>query len=371
MESLKNSDVRVNNRKRVVDTIFREGSVTKQDLAARLDISLATVTFLLKELTENGLITKGEVLGSTGGRKPVCVAPVYEARYAVGMEISMHELRIVLVDLGANVVAKEAVLLDISYTKEYWIKVNGILNEFISRNVEDVWKLLEVGIALQISMQDGAAIIKREVAKDSRIDLAMAAASFERPVRFQNSAKLAAIAQIWSLNDWDNFTFLSLGTYVGGAIVYNSAIVDFFGRNSEFGSIVVENGKMRKKIADYCTTKALCEKAGVLKPEEIFAGIAEGNEKYRELWEEYLDILSVFLHNLYSIFGWKIVIGGSMSPYLEEYRSEIEKRFKDLTDYDEQPVSYFKISDLGKFGAAVGAALHPIDEFLEFGYYKL
>ena len=85
MESTKNSDVRANNRKRVVNTLFREGPMTKQELALRLDISLPTVTLLLKEITEKGLVTKGEVLSSTGGRKPVCITPVEILHQSLGI----------------------------------------------------------------------------------------------------------------------------------------------------------------------------------------------------------------------------------------------------------------------------------------------
>lgn len=369
MESTKNSDVRINNRKRVVNTLFRGGPLTKQDLALKLDISLPTVTLLLKELTNKGLIEKGDILQSTGGRKPVCIAPVYNAKYAIGAEVSMYEFRLVLVDLGANVLARESHPLGIQNTEQYWQQLNTILMDFIDCNVEEKDKLLDVGITLQVSIQDGAIIPKKNLPSRCIVDLNMAASCFSIPIKFYNSAKAAAIAQVWSLNDRENFTFVSLGSYIGGAMIYDGVIMDFMGANGEFGRIVIAD--RQRKMDDCCTANSLCERAGVERLSEVFEQIELGNESISKIWDEYLDILSVFLHNLYSIFGWKIVLGGSMSPYLDRYQDRIKQRLFALSDFEEDETMFFEVSDLGKFGAAVGAALLPTDEFLEFGYDEL
>lgn len=369
METIKNSDVRVSNRKRVVNTLFREGTMTKQELALKLDISLATVTFLLKELSQKGLITKGEVLSSTGGRKPIRIAPVYNAKYAIGAEVSMHELRIVLVDLGANVIVSEDYPLGLRNTGEYWEKLNAILMDFINRNIKDREKLLDIGITLQLPMHNGEIILKEDIKEQCNID--EASEYFELPVKFYNSAKVAAIAQVWALNDRENFIFFTLGSYIGGAMIYDSVIIDFSGKNGEFGDIVIAPKDKQQTINDFCTTRVLCERAGVQGLKEFFEQIKNCDKKCCELWEEYLEILSLFLHNLYKVFGWKIVIGGSMSPYLEQYYDIIENRLKELAGYNKDFISYIKVSDLGKFGAAIGAALLPIDTFLDFGYDEL
>jgi predicted NBD/HSP70 family sugar kinase len=373
MESTKNSDVRINNRKRVVNSLFRGGAVTKQELSSKLEISLATLTLLLNELTEKGLVTKGEVLGSTGGRKPVRMAPVYDAKFAIGVEISAHELRIVMVNLGANIVASEVYPQGIKNESQYWEKVNTILMDFIERNIKDKNKLLDVGIALQVQMKDGCIVEKNNLLPQYRIDLDEAAKSFNIPVTFVNSAKIAAIAQIWSLNDWEDFAFVSLGTSVGGAIVYQSNIVGFNGCGGDFGSVIVQSkgeGSV-KKLSDYCTTHAFCEKAEANGMEEFYEMVENGNTKAVQIWNESLDVLINFLYNLYSILGWKIVIGGALSPYIEKNLELIENRLIKMSEYEDGRIPEIRVSDLGAFGAAVGAALRSIDEFLEFGYNNL
>lgn len=369
MESTKNSDVRANNRKRVVNTLFREGPMTKQELALRLDISLPTVTLLLKEITEKGLVTKGEVLSSTGGRKPVCITPVYDIKYSIGAEITMHEIRLVMIDLGSNIVVKESYPYGLERSREYWEKINCVLMDFMDKNIKDRDKLLDIGITLQIPMKDGAAMWKKDTPQEQRVDLELAESCFELPVKFRNSAKMAAIAQIWALNDRENFVFVSLGSYVGGGIVYNSVIMGFSELNGQFGSLMM--GPEHKKLEEVCTAKSICQRAGVASVDELMKGIEEGNIRFQKIWEEYLDTLSIMFYNLHCIFGWKIVIGGSMSPYLAGSKEKLEYQISRMNDLEEEDASYIHISDLGAYGAAVGAAMLPIDEFLEFGYNEL
>ncbi|MFV0362038.1 MAG: ROK family protein [Suipraeoptans sp.] len=365
METTKNSDVRINNRKRVLNTLFREGGMTKHELAVKLEISPPTITLLLKELMDRGLISKGEVLGSTGGRKPISMTPVYDLKYSIGIEISSHEIRLVLVDLGANVLHQERYPYGIQESKEYWGKVSEILDEFILSNKIDDSKLLGIGISLQPSNGNTG---KNKQEHISHLDMGMIHESFNYHVKIHSSAKMAAIAQIWNLNDRDNFVFVSLGSYVAGAMVYKNEIIDFDNENGEFGK-VLSSVTDSKKISDYCIMQALCERGGVKDISNFFERIEE--PKIKKLWDEYLDVLCTLLYNLYCIFGWKIVIGGSMSPYLEQYKSNISNKLNELCGNESDESGYIDISDLGEFGAAVGTALLPVDKFLESGFDEI
>lgn len=371
MKTTTTMDVRINNRKRIINTLFRNGAMTKQDIANKLEISPPTVTVLLKDLREKGLIKKGQVMQSTGGRKPVCIAPIYNAKYAVGIEISSHELRIAVVDLGANIVAAKNYPFEVNNTKECWTDVNRLLMDIIDENIESRDKLLGVGIAFQTTVSKGRIIGKKNMPEQYQINLEMAASCFNVPVRFLSSGKVSAIAQIWALNDWDNFVFISLGSNISGTFVYNSNVMDFDGHGGDLGNIFLKYKDQKINASEACSVKALFEKAKVNSLIEFFDKIDKKDKEYVPYWEEYLDILSVLIHNLYCISGWKIVIGGSMSPYIEKYKEEVFQRLYELSDYQDLTIPTIRVSDLGEFCAAVGAALLPIDEFLKFGYDQL
>ena len=106
--------------------------------------------------------------------------------------------------------------------------------------------------------------------------------------------------------------------------------------------------------------------------DELMKGIEEGNIRFQKIWEEYLDTLSImFYKSTLHIWLEKLSLGGSMSPYLAGSKEKLEYQISRMNDLEEEDASYIHISDLGAYGAAVGAAMLPIDEFLEFGYNEL
>ena len=63
------------------------------------------------------------------------------------------------------------------------------------------------------------------------------------------------------------------------------------------------------------------------------------------------------------VYDMDIVIGGSMSKYLDKYRDEIEKRvFKDYNLFSVNKKLIF--SHNGEYAAAIGAAAVEIEKFI-------
>lgn len=371
MESKKNSDIRIYNRKRVVGTLFRERPMTKQELALRHEISLPTLNVILKDLKEKGLITKGERLESTGGRKPICITPVYDIKYAVGLEISKQEIHIVLVNLGGKIISKESHPFGIEVTKEYWLKVNKILSEFIENNMVEQEKLLGIGISLEVPENNGVFNWMNDNGEFITLELKEIYSCFDKPVTVHYGPKMAAIAQAWALYDRDDFVFLSIGSYIAGAMIYNENVVGFSDTNGQFGKLLVTSSESGKKVEDYCTIKAICTKSNCSNLHEFYTALESNEKNISNVFEDLLDKLAGLIYNLHCIFGWKIVIGGEMSEFLQQYSEQLEHKIFMLNSLEKEASVSVMFSNLGTYGAAVGSALIQIDEFLEFGYESL
>ena len=365
IQTTKNSDVRSANRKRVSNLLFRQGQMTKQELALKLNMSLPTVSTILKELSDAGLVTTGKTLDSTGGRKAVCHQPVYEAKYSVGAEASLHGIRLILLDLGVHVAAEEYFPLEQENTRAYWEKVDSMIERFCQTHVDQKEKILDMGITLEIPMRDGQVIAKKGQTADEIMNLDLARSCLHMNVKFRNSTKMAAVAQIWALGSNNNFVFVSLGNHVRGALIHQGNVMDFANTNGEFADIVTHGGSPGR-LDDILSAENLCRKAQVPDLDTFFQWVQEGRAAH--VWEAYLNELSIFLHALRCIFGWDIVLGGSLSPYLEKYRDLLEARMEAYNTFAEQSQSRLLFSRLGGRGAAVGAALLPIDAFMEQGF---
>jgi N-acetylglucosamine repressor len=98
--------IREINQSIVLNTIRHYGELSRTDIAAQTNLSLATVSGITAELIEAGLIYEKTSGISTGGRRPVLLALNARAGYAVGIKLTESAATAVLTDLNATIVAR-------------------------------------------------------------------------------------------------------------------------------------------------------------------------------------------------------------------------------------------------------------------------
>jgi len=373
-----NRDVRITNGKIVTNFIFQNEPMTKQDIASKLGISIPTVTTILNNLEKFGLIAKGDKQKSTGGRPAYSIMPIYSAAYSIGIFITPKHIRICLTDLAPSIVEKAIYDVQLENTKEYWQQVYECFVKFKKDYQVDENKLLGVGFALSIvpskfeSAEAGAITVFNG---DSyiKIDTGLITEVFsDYSITINNEAKMAALAQAWSSPEFEQFTYLSLNYNVAGAMVSNRKVTDFEKQNAEFGHVIIShNGKkcvcgMDGCFDAYCSAHALQQTAG-MPLQDFFEHVKNGDQRCLEIWDEYLEYLTIMLSNLRVVFDTTIVIGGIMSMYLTDYQNELYRRLNYLHRHhgeDEFDASSLFISELGEYGAAMGAGLIFNDHYL-------
>ncbi|MCI8896036.1 MAG: ROK family transcriptional regulator [Lachnospiraceae bacterium] len=366
MEAKTNSDVRSNNRKRLVNLLFMQGEMTKQEMVGRLDMSLATVNYLVRELTERGLLTAGTAKDSTGGRKPVCICPVYDARFSIGVEAASDELHLVLLDLGGHILAKETVPMKQENTCVYWQQVGKRIRAFGEEHKIDKEKLLDVGITLGVTMQDERLVERKYGYPGFAMDLAAAREGLSMPVHFRNSTKMAAVAHCWQGTRQGSFLYVNLGQKLSAAFVHEGNVLDFAGLNGELGCMLAAGEPKVRYLDEILSRETICQRTGSRNLAEFFGRLKAQEPESCAYWETYLGDLSAFLYNLYCMLGWRIVIGGSSSPYLAEYLPAVEEQIRRHYPFEGPEDRILSTSVLGEYGAAVGAAMLPVDQYLEF-----
>ncbi len=365
-----NIDVRVSNRKNIVLTLYRQGMMTKQELASTLELSLPTVSVILKELTDAGLVAPGGSLESSGGRRPTLNKLVLDARYAVGIGITRHHIRLVLVNLGLEIKASFRERIDFADTPEYWAHVHQLTEDFVRDNALDRSLLLGVGVSLPGVLQPDRTVLDFAPSLGVHgLDLHKLFDLFSCDVVVANDAKLAGLAQVWRYGE-SGGVFLLLNKGVGGAIINAKKLVSG-SRSGEFGHMtIVENGRLcdcgrRGCLETYCSSAAITESSG-LELEDFFAALEAGDQNCRRIWDEYLNYLSLGVSNLRVIFDDDVIIGGEMSQYIRRYGGEqLTALLRSRNPFGNDEVRYLRISDYGEYDAVVGAAILQIDKFLE------
>ncbi len=364
-----NRDVRISNRKNIVNTLFRNGPMTKQQLADALGLSLPTISIILKDLREKGLVGTGEKQESSGGRPASKLTLLPDARFSVGIGISGETVRLALVNLGPKIVAQEEHALHHEESLAFWEEVHRLTELFIDKYVADRSLILGTGIALNTPM-----VLDSMVTPDAILTLKgdwsvqNLRSIFGPETLVCNTSKMAGNAQAWGSGDFSDFAYLLIGRGVGGAIIADRQIIAGASKNAEFGHIVLNDEGpqcscgQRGCFGRYCSSMALMEESGLSIP-DFFEKLKLGNKRCKEIWATYLKYLSMGINNIRLILDTDIVIGGEMSVYIADYEDELKALLAQRNPFGDGG-SYLHIGRFGEYDSAFGAALTHIDRFL-------
>jgi predicted NBD/HSP70 family sugar kinase len=97
--------MRVINRSKILETIRTVGMISRIDLARASGLSQALITGLTADLIKDGLIIEKQSGKYKGGRRPMLLALNPEGAFVVGVNLSMSEISVVIVNFEGTVVA--------------------------------------------------------------------------------------------------------------------------------------------------------------------------------------------------------------------------------------------------------------------------
>src|SRR5436190_2001207 len=107
--------LRDGNRARLVDALRRAGTASRADLARATGLSRSTVSSLVADLQERGVVTERGDDRSRAGRPGVLLALDPSAGAAVGVDFGHSHLRVAVADLSSTVLAERLEALDVDH----------------------------------------------------------------------------------------------------------------------------------------------------------------------------------------------------------------------------------------------------------------
>jgi predicted NBD/HSP70 family sugar kinase len=100
--------IREINASLVLSRLHAEPLLSRTDLARRTGLSMPTVSEIVADLLDSGIVEEREIGRSAGGRRPVLLALRPDAGYVVGIKLTETRVIAVLTDLGATIVARRS-----------------------------------------------------------------------------------------------------------------------------------------------------------------------------------------------------------------------------------------------------------------------
>jgi predicted NBD/HSP70 family sugar kinase len=381
-----NIDVKRLNRNRVFRYINRHERLSKPELAQALGMSSPTVLFITNELIEKGVVREEGVFESTGGRKAKALSPIHDARFALGLDITLNHISIVLTNLSGETLEHVRMQKKFENSEQYRHFLLESLLIFNHNTSVPAEKLLGLGISLPgiINIQQ-----KRLTYSHILNIFDIPCDEFSRdipfPVAFTNDANAAALAELHNRQDFDHALYLSLSNSVGGALIFRKApylgeqrdtgawqndnlfMGDNF-KSSEVGHMsLIPGGAQcycgKKGCFDaYCNAKILARHAGG-KLERFFEELAAGNPAFQVEWETYLDHLATQINSLRMLLDCKVIVGGYVGGFIEPYLGDLRRRLRELDTFGGDG-AYVEACAYRLEASALGAALLHIEAYI-------
>lgn len=153
------SSLREANASRVVETIRHFGSITQVELAAATGLSQATVSNIVKSLSQSGIVETANTIRS--GRRAQAVQLARRTGLVAGVHIGRRELRVEITDLGFETQTAKSLPLSVDHRPDTTLDRAILLtNEMVESAGAKLSELQSLGVA--ITGWDGQTVNPRQ-----------------------------------------------------------------------------------------------------------------------------------------------------------------------------------------------------------------
>src|SRR3954464_6196170 len=241
--SLARGDPRTANLARILDVLRVDGPLARNDIVHRAALSRATVSSLLTELLDRGLVREAVDSRrlSSGGRPPALVDIEPSAAAAVGVDIGRTHVRVVVADLGLQVLAEDIEHVDVPDHPEETLKlVTALTDRLLKESGIERSDLIGIGVGLPgpVDRASGrlgsATILPGWVGRAPRDELEK---RLRARVLVENDANLGALAEglLGAGRGSDVMAYVKVAAGVGAGLVVGGRL--FRGASGAAGEI--------------------------------------------------------------------------------------------------------------------------------------
>ncbi len=244
------TSLREANQRRVIQAVREAGAPSQADIARSTGLSRATVSNIVRELTAGGLLVVTAT--SAGGRRARAVSLAPGGGLAIGVDFGHSHLRVAVGNLAREVVAEEAMPLDVgSSAADGLAAAERLMDRLLAEAGATRADVLGIGLGVPgpvdtVSDTMGSSTILPGWAGIRAADEARR--RLGRPVHVDNDANLGALAEVtWGAAcGHTDAAYIKIGSGVGAGIVIGGRVYRGPGGTAgELGHLTLnENGPM-------------------------------------------------------------------------------------------------------------------------------
>ncbi len=233
------TDLRDGNRASVLRVIAQRQPIARNEIAAALRLSTATVTSITRELITGGIVEIVEQAPSRGGRPALRLGLVPTAASAVGVKVASDHVVAVRLDLDGQVV--DELETPFSPDARSLATLGELLRDF-ERNWDGGGVTLGVGVGVPGIVRANGVVTSPMLGFDELHFGELLAHELALPVLVDNDVNTLSVAErlYGRGRDLESFATLTLGRGIGLGLVLHGSLYRGLGGAGEFGHIVVD-----------------------------------------------------------------------------------------------------------------------------------
>ncbi len=231
----------------ILNLIRQEGSISRAEIAKRTQLSRSTVSNIITELLEQGVVAEAGTGPSRVGRRPIMVNFNYQAGYVVGVDLGANHLLTLLTDLEGRILAESDQQVSVASGPDVVLPaIISAVFDIVREAGVDMERVIGVGMGVPGPMDNkrGALIMPPIMPGWHNFDIrAELEAHIKKPLYVENDANLGAIGERWrgAGVGYDHLAYIKVGTGIGCGLVFDGQIYrGFAGSAGEIGHMSIE-----------------------------------------------------------------------------------------------------------------------------------
>lgn len=364
------------NKSIILNKIRTSEPISRAQIAKESSLTPPTVSSIVKELIEQGLVRESVLGHSSGGRKPTLLHINTEAFYVIGVDAGPETIECVLTDLTGEILQRTSGRLTKPIIKEQFIAV-------LKNTISDIWnsaevsrdKIIGIGVAMHgvVDIETGTSLIAPILGlKDTPIK-ELLEEDFNVEVKVENDARAMALGESWfgGHGSANSMIAVNIGRGVGAGIVMDGKLYHGAqGIAGEFGHMTIDiNGETcecgnRGCLQTFISGEGIAKRAEKqlighkekLTGKGVFDLAEQGNQTCINLLEETGHVIGIGLTNLIHLINpSEIVLGGGVMKSEKFLMPAILETIQQRVLTDEAKQTQVTITKLGTEATLLGA----------------
>ena len=365
-------DVRRANRASLLTDLFHGGRQSRQQLGDTTALSQASVSNLVGEMIDEGLVEEAGLVGSDGGRPRALLRVAPGFGYVVGADVGETRVSVELYDLAMSRLAVAAYPLGdpADHDGAAAVLLKGLAAVTAEAGIE-AGQVLGFGVAVPGVVDGDGVVYSQTTGWDAVPMAAMLGAATAVPVFVANGAQTVGQAEMWfgAGRGARRAVIVLIGRGVGAAVMTDGAgsAVEWGHTPLVFGGALCRCGA-RGCLEAYVGGDAITARLGVDVDPRAMSRVLSGPVDAAAMAET-VGYLGAGLAGLVNLFSPdRIVLGGAVGAALGE-RFLPDVRRTAAASALRHPFAHTRIDvcQLGPDAVAMGAATLPIADLLATG----